>query len=183
MKPLLLTLAFAVAFQTSGLAQSPPPAPAAGSVQFTAHDVAALLKATMNAVNSPNITINMALRKPSDMPPYDPTFHFVGLDAKGTATIWAVEPVEKTQASANALRAATELACMATGFAGPLWKSIYEQVAAADAGQPAGSPNPYRNRLALTARIQAIIDSYAPSPAPSASTRSPRAFARRFVPT
>jgi hypothetical protein len=64
-----------------------------------------------------------------------------------------------------------ELACMATGFAGPHWKAIYDEVAAADSAQPANAPNPYRYRLALTSRIQAIVDSYVPAgpgnPSPS----------------
>jgi hypothetical protein len=97
------------------------------------------------------------------MPAYGPIVHFVGIDAKpGAATIWIVHSPEKTPAAAQALRAAMELACMGTGFAGPTWKAIYDEVAALDAALPANSPNRYKYRLALTQRIQAIIDSYAP---------------------
>ncbi|MGA8575554.1 MAG: hypothetical protein WB609_07700 [Candidatus Cybelea sp.] len=164
MKRIVLLLALGIALPSPVLAQS---APSATSVQFTAHDIATLLKATMDAAKSPDITIDIVPRNAAEMPAYDPTFHFVGLDEKRVATIWVLRTAPQTQGSAEALRAATELACMATGFAGPLWKAIYDQVAAADAAQPANSPNPYKYRLALTARIQAIIDSYAPSPSPS----------------
>ncbi|HET6275496.1 MAG TPA: hypothetical protein VFE16_06120 [Candidatus Cybelea sp.] len=167
MKRIVLSLALGVALQGAALAQSPSPVPSAASVQFTAHDVATLLKATMDAVKSPDITINVVVKDAAAMPAYDPIFHFAGLNAKGAATIWVLTPVQKTEASANALRAATELACMATGFAGAFWKAIYSQVAAADAAQPADSPNPYKYRLALTARIQAIIDGFEPSPSPT----------------
>lgn len=167
MKRIVLSLALGIALPVPALAQLASPAPAAANVQFTAHDVATLLKATMDAVKSTNITINVVLKDATAMPAYDPIFHFAGLDAKGAATIWVRAPVQKTEASANALRAATELACMATGFAGAFWKAIYDQVAAADAAQPADSPNPYTYRLGLTARIQAIIDGLEASPSPT----------------
>ena len=167
MKEIVLLLALSIALQVPALAQSPSPVPSAASVQFTAHDVATLLKATMDAVKSPDITINVVLKDSSAMPAYDPIFHFAGLDTKGAAIIWVLSPVQKTESSANALRSATELACMATGFAGAFWKAIYDQVAAADAAQPPGSANPYKYRLGLTARIQAIIDGLEPSPSPT----------------
>lgn len=184
MKPIVLSLALAFAFQVPALAQSPPaPPPAAPSgaagavqVQFTAHEVAALLKAVKDAEASPDVTINVAGKDAAEMPAYDPLVHFAGLDGKGAATIWMSRTLQpKTKAAADALFAAMELACMATGFAGPHWKTIYDQVAAADSAQPANGSNPYRYRLALTARIQAIVDSYVPAaagnPSPSASPR------------
>ncbi|MBV9719749.1 MAG: hypothetical protein JOZ77_10540 [Candidatus Eremiobacteraeota bacterium] len=161
-----LVLAFGIGVATPALAQSPsasPGAPSAGDIQFTAQDVATLLKATKDAEASPNITINVVGKAVMDMPTYDPIVHFVGIDAKsGAATIWIMKSPPKTPTSAHALRAAMELACMATGFAGPTWKGIYDQVAALDATLPASPPNPYKYRLALTQRIAAIVDSYAP---------------------
>jgi hypothetical protein len=166
MKSIVLLMALGIAFLAPALAQSPNPSPAAPSstdIQFTAHDVATLLKATKDAETSPNITINVVGKDPSDMPIYDPIVHYVGVDAKSaTATIWIMKSPPKTPTAAQALLAAMELACMATGFAGPQWKTIYGQVAAWDAALPGSTPNPYKYRLALTARIQAIIESYAP---------------------
>lgn len=166
MRSIFLLMAFAVALLGTALAQSPTPSPEAESskdIQFTAHDVAALLKATQDAETSPNVTVNAIGKDASDMPTYDPIAHFVGVDAKsGAAIIWIMKSPPKTPAAAQALRAAMELACMATGFAGPQWRTIYDQVAAWDAALPAGAPNPYKYRLALTVRIQAIVDSYAP---------------------
>ncbi|HEX3672356.1 MAG TPA: hypothetical protein VHT92_11695 [Candidatus Cybelea sp.] len=180
MKPIVILLALSFAFQVPALAQSPiasprpvaSPGAAALQVQFTAHEVAALLKAVKDAEASPDVTINVAGKDAAEMPAYDPLVHFAGLDGKGAATIWMSRTLQpKTKAAAYALFAAMELACMATGFAGPHWKAIYDQVAAADSAQPANAPNPYQYRLALTSRIQAIVDSYVPAatgnPSPS----------------
>jgi hypothetical protein len=165
MKSLALLAALCIVLPATALAQSPAPAAtdqASGEIQFTAHDVAALLKATKDAETSPNITINILGKDASEMPAYDPTVHFAGIDAKGAANIWMMKSPPKTEASAQALLAAMELACMATGYAGPQWKAIYDKVAGMDAALPANAPNPYTYRLALTKRIQSIIDSYKP---------------------
>lgn len=166
MKSIVLLMALSIALLNPALAQSPTASPAAESskdIQFTAHDVATLLKATKDAATSPNVTIDIVGKDASDMPTYDPIVHFVGVVTKsGAATIWIMKSPPKTPAAAQSLRAAMELACMATGFAGPQWKAIYDQVAAWDTALPANAPNPYKYRLALTQRIQTIVDSYAP---------------------
>jgi len=152
------------------LAQSSPsPSPAAATaptpgsvdVAFSARDLAILLKATQDAQTSPNITINVNSKDAWDMPVYDPIVHFVAVDpSSGAATIWMLKSPPKTKDAADSLLAALELACMATGFAGPQWKSIYDRLAAMDAALPPGVPNPYAYRLTLTRRIQRVIDNY-----------------------
>ncbi len=136
-------------------------APVSVDVHFTARDLATLLKATQDAQASSKITVNVDSKEAWDMPVYDPIVHFAGVDAaSGAATIWILKSPPKTKDTADSLLAALELACMATGFAGPQWKSIYDSLAAADAALPAGAPNPYVYRLTLTRRIQTIIDKY-----------------------
>ena len=136
-------------------------APGAVNVHFTARDLAALLKATQDAQTSPKITINLAGKAAWEMPVYDPIVHFVGVDSSnGAATIWMLKSPPKTKDAADSLLAALELACMATGFAGPQWKSIYDRLAAMDGALPSSAPNPYVYRLTLTHRIQKIIDHY-----------------------
>ena len=131
------------------------------NVHFTARDLAALLKATQDVQTSSKININVDGKDAWDMPVYDPIVHFVGFDAStGAATIWILKSPPKTKDAADSLLAALELACMATGFAGPEWKSIYDRLAAMDAALPPGVPNPYVYRLTLTRRIQKIIDNY-----------------------
>jgi hypothetical protein len=144
-------------FDTRGAAAATQPQE---RIAFTAHDVADLLKATQDAQTSPKITLNLLAKDASEMPAYDPIAHFAGIDASGAGIIWASRTYPKTQDGAWALRSALELACMATGFAGPKWKQIYDQLAAADAALPAGSPNPYQNRLGLTAQVRKIFESY-----------------------
>lgn len=150
-------------FDTRG-ATSPAPTSNSNEVEFTGHDVATLLKATQEADTSPNITLRLLSKSPSEMPAYDPIAHFAGIDAASKAgLIWMVHPYPaKTGDGAWALRSALELACMATGFAGPHWKQIYDQLAAQDAAQPADAPNPYLNRLAVTVRVRKIVESYLP---------------------
>lgn len=167
MRQLLVLLALSFAFSAPADAQSPtPPASLpANQVQVSAQDVAMLLKAVRDAQTSSGITINVVPKESTEMPSYDAIAHFAGLDAKpASATIWLVKSPAKTETSAKALLAALELACMATGFAGPQWKGVYDKVAAMDATLPSGSPNPYANRLALTRQIQAIIDDHTTAP-------------------
>lgn len=135
MWPIVLSLALSLTFQGQAPAQSATSVPAASpspsgparsssDIQFTAHDLAALLTATQSAEKSPDITINVVGKDALDMPTYDPIVHFVGVDTKDAATIWMMKSPPKTQSSARALLAAMELACMATGFAGSNWKAI-----------------------------------------------------------
>lgn len=146
---------------TASAAPVAPPVPGSVDVHFTAGDLGALLKATQDAQASPKITINVNGKAAWEMPVYDPIVHFVGVDASnGAATIWMLKSPPKTKDAADSLLGALELACMATGFAGPQWKSIYDRLAAMDAALPSSAPNPYVYRLTLTHRIQKIIDNY-----------------------
>jgi hypothetical protein len=150
---------------TSSAAASPAPqAPDANQITFSAHDVATLIRATEDAEKSPKITLQLRAKGPAEMPAYDPVAHFAGIDpASKEALIWMVQPYPaKTADGAWALRSALELACMATGFAGPQWKAIYDRLAAEDAALPADTPNPYKNRLSLTAQVRKIFESYLP---------------------
>jgi len=146
-------------------AASPSPgtasSPGTVNVHFTAGDLATLLKATQDVQTSPKITINIDSKEAWDMPVYDPIAHFVGVDASnGAATIWMLKSPPKNKDATDSLLAAVELACMATGFAGPQWKAIYDRLAAMDAALPSGVSNRYVYRLTLTRRIQRIIDTY-----------------------
>jgi hypothetical protein len=150
---------------TASPAASPSPgsasSPGTVDVHFTAGDLATLLKATQDVQTSPKITINIDAKDAWDMPVYDPIAHFVGVDASnGAATIWMVKSPPKNKDATDSLLAAVELACMATGFAGPQWKAIYDRLAAMDAALPSGVSNRYVYRLTLTRRIQKIIDTY-----------------------
>jgi hypothetical protein len=162
MKSLLFLVAFSSALTGAAVAQSPAPSPSsspATQVQFSSGDIVTLLRAVQDSKTRPGITINVVGKAASEMPGYDPIVHFAGLDTSPTtATIWVSKVPYTSEATAKALWAAVELACMATGFAGPKWKNIYDGVAAADAAQPPGAPNPYKYRLGLTQQIKAIID-------------------------
>lgn len=158
---LIALLMFSVLPALAQTSPSPAPTPGTVDVQFTAKDLATLLKAAQDAQSSPNISVKVDAKDAWDMPVYDPIVHFVGVDpSTGAATIWMLKSPPKTKDAADSLLAALELACMATGFAGPKWKSIYDNLAAMDAGLPSGAPNPYAYRLTLTRRIQRLIDNY-----------------------
>ena len=157
-----LAVACTCGAQAQSVTPSPPPN-AQKDVQFTARDVAQLLKATEDAETSPAITISVVGKPASEMPAYDSLVHYAGIDpATHNPTIWMLDKIPKDAASAKALRAAMELACMESGFAGSQWKTVYNKVAQADANLPPGEANRYFNRLKLTAEIQSIADSYVP---------------------
>lgn len=138
-----------------------PPASAA-KIQFTNGDVVTLLKSVEAADKSPDIFISVIAKAAADMPAYDSIVHYAGIDPKThAAVIWMVRDISKTEDAARALRAAMELACMDTGFAGPQWKSIYDRLAGDDSALPVSETNRYANRLRLTAQIQSIVDHYA----------------------
>lgn len=166
MKALPVLAAFVV-FALPGAAYAQTAAPSASpnaqtQVHFTAHDVAQLLKAVQDAESSPAITISVIAKPASGMPAYDSIEHYAGIDATThNPTIWMLSTISKDAASAKALAAAMELACMDSGFAGAQWKAVYDRVTQADANLPAGEANPYLNRLRLTTEIQSIVDSYA----------------------
>ncbi|HET9392976.1 MAG TPA: hypothetical protein VFO29_05610 [Candidatus Rubrimentiphilum sp.] len=132
-----------------------------GEVSFTGPEAAALLRATQSVETSPDITINIVSKSAAEMPAYDAVVHYAGLNpTKPTeATIWLLSGLKASQETSNQLQAATELACMDTGFAGPKWKAAYDYVAGLDAKLPPEVSDRYRNRHMLTGRIQQIIDS------------------------
>lgn len=145
------------------VASPAPQASDANQITFSARDVAALIQATEDSEKSPKITLQLRAKTPAEMPAYDPVAHFAGIDPTSKeALIWMVQPYPKTPDGAWALRSALELACMATGFAGPQWKQIYDRLAAEDEALPADAQNPYQNRLALTAQVRKIFESYTP---------------------
>ncbi|HEY1429250.1 MAG TPA: hypothetical protein VGF18_06730 [Candidatus Tumulicola sp.] len=127
-------------FDTHGSTAASAPQQSAATVQVSGADIVTLLKAVEASEKSPDIKITIGVKAAAEMPAYDPLVHFAGVDPKtNAATIWLSTPIQKTPATANALHASMELACMATGFAGPKWKSIYDSVASQDAALPAGA--------------------------------------------
>jgi hypothetical protein len=136
----------------------------AGNVTFGGPEAVVLLKAVDSIDTSPDITINIVGKDPGEMPKFDPFFHYAGLDPKNAkrAIIWMSHavPDKPTADIANQLRAAEELACMDTGFAGPKWKAVYDYLASLDAKLPPDARDPYRARHDLTTQIQKIIDSH-----------------------
>ena len=123
-----------------------------------------LLKAVDSIDTSPDILLDITGKPANEMPAYDPVVHYAGSDPKNPkhATLWMSRSIttSPTDEQKNMFRAAEELAVMDTGLAGPKWKAIYDYVAGLDAKLPAGAPDPYRARHALTAQIQKIYDSY-----------------------
>ena len=144
-----------------------------GTTTFTKAQIAALLKAVVDADKSPKITIDVSGKSAQDMPAYDPIVHYAGLDpATQHPQIWLLTNGPRSEEAVTAFNSAMMLAVMDSGFAGAAWKAYYDRLAAEDAALPPGSKNPYLNRLMFTVQIHCLIatglaSTTCPSPAPS----------------
>jgi len=164
----LIAIAFAVALLL-------PSAGFAADLTFGGPEIAQLLRAVEASEKSPDIKLTIKLVAAKDMPAYDATVHYAGLNPGGKpdeATILVAQPMDpKSDAFGSGFQTALRLACMDTGFAGPKWKAIYDAAAAADATLNASEADRYYNRHLITTAIQNAIDAAgkaaaSPSPTP-----------------
>lgn len=144
------------------------------TIDFNGPDIARLLRAVDSIDASPDIQLHISIKSASEMPTYDPLAYYVGLVPSGNpheAALWMLGGADpKGVELQRALRAALELSAMDTGLAGPKWKQIYDDTAAADARLAPSEADRYLNRHAVTAAVQAIYDktkSSLTSPSPS----------------
>ena len=169
----LLVAALFVLIGSTARAQDTSPAPT--SFRFTHEDISQLLKAVDDADKSPDITINVLAKAPGEMRAYDSIVHYAGIDTTNhEPTIWISNSLQKGAQATTAWHSVMLFAVMDSGFAGKQWKALYDELAARDAAQPAGTDNPYRFRLQFTIQLHWLIAKggntdvvYCPSPAPT----------------
>ncbi|HVS45471.1 MAG TPA: hypothetical protein VMS32_02280 [Verrucomicrobiae bacterium] len=157
---------------------------AGGDMTFTGPEIAQLLKATQDIDTSPDIDLDVVAKTSAQMPSYDPIIHYVGLVPNGKpheATLWMLENFDgTTPAGSKAFRGGLELACMDTGDAGPKWKALYDQMAAADDKLDPTVGDRYYNRHFILTGIQNLIDNMMKaddvSPSPTPARERPQLF-------
>jgi hypothetical protein len=111
--------------------------------------------------NDKAILITIALRKPAEMPAYDPVWEYRGFtkDAatgKPSMLIWIASD-QSDATLQHAIGASILDALCDTGNGGPNLKKIYDSMAAKDAALPPGSPDPFANRRKLGDALAAAI--------------------------
>jgi hypothetical protein len=133
-------------------------------VTITADDMRRLF-AALNLALKPNdstIPILVSMKKASEMPPYDPQYHYLGIskDAKGARQmrVWINGDLSDKD-STDAIAAAFFLAIADGGYAGPAFKSLYDVFAKEDAQLSPNAPDPFLNRHRFAAALVKELNS------------------------
>ncbi len=163
-----LAKTFSLAILVAISSYSSAPA-AADSVQIegvtiTPNDVQQLLAALHTALqpNDNTIPIHVSVKKPSEMPSYDPQSHYAGTgkDSNGARTflVW-INGGLKGKDMQDAIMSAFVLAVTDGGYAGPDFKKLYDVFAQEDAQLPAAAPDPLSNRHRFATALVKQINS------------------------
>ncbi|HEX5275097.1 MAG TPA: hypothetical protein VFW34_07465 [Candidatus Rubrimentiphilum sp.] len=127
-------------------------------VTITTGDVRRLFEALRAALkpDDKTIPIIVSVKKASEMPSYDPQYHYLGIsqDAKGARQmrVWLNKDLSAKD-STNAIAAAFFLAITDGGYAGPAFKTLYDVFDKEDAQLPANAPDPFLNRHRFAAAL------------------------------
>ena len=133
-------------------------------VTITSQDLRQFFGALHTAMqpNDMTIPIVVSVKKTSDMPSYDPQYHYAGnrRDAKGASVfnVW-INGDLKEKDQENALAAGFMLAIADGGFGGADFKKLYDVFAKEDAQIPANAPDPFLNRHRFAAALVRLLNS------------------------
>lgn len=131
-------------------------------VTITRADIAQLLTALHTALkpNDSTIPIVVSLKAPSEMPAYDPQWHYAGIQEQNSGvramTIW-INSNLKSADQQNAIEASFLLALTDGGYGGKAFKQLYDIYAAKDAQLPPDAPDPFLNRQKFAAALVNIV--------------------------
>jgi hypothetical protein len=129
----------------------------AEQTRLTFDDGNALLKGTLAMSQDSAARIFVMKDSAAQMPAFDPLAYYVGNDKSGHPIVWMNNNPAGTYVGETFMSMAGVLfAAMDHGYAGGEWKARYDAAAAADKALPAGAPNPFANRHALLAQLDAI---------------------------
>jgi hypothetical protein len=133
-------------------------------VTVTSTDITQLQTALHTALrpNDSTIPIMVSLKPPSDMPLYDPVWHYVGIQQQNESpkamVVW-INSNLKGQELQNAIASSFLLALADGGYGGTAFKQLYDIYAAKDAQLPANAPDPFLNRRKFAAALANIAKS------------------------
>jgi len=140
----------------------PPKTPVATSMQFdgvtfSADEMLRLFAGLRAALDPNDKSVHLLVTSASAaMPSYDPQWHYGGAQIRpdGTpAIVLTVAPGIPQASIERAIEAGVLLGLADSGYAGPKWKALYDQAAAADAKLGASAPDPFVNRRALALQL------------------------------
>ncbi|HEV3090554.1 MAG TPA: hypothetical protein VGX91_03820 [Candidatus Cybelea sp.] len=127
-------------------------------VTITAADITQLLTALHKALkpNDSTIPIMVSLKSSSEMPAYDPQWHYAGIQEQSNGvkamSVWIDSGLKGTDQQ-NAIEASFLLALTDGGYGGKAFKQLYDIYAAKDAQLPPSSPDPALNRQKYAAAL------------------------------
>jgi hypothetical protein len=132
-------------------------------VSITQKDLDQLFAAFRLALkpNDHTIPILIDIKKSSEMPAYDPQYHYIGatLDAKGARTFefWVNGDLQKADLQ-NAITSGVFLAITDGGYAGSAFKSLYDLYQKEDSQLPANAPDPFLRRQKFAAALVKLLN-------------------------
>lgn len=130
-------------------------------VTVTGADITQLVTALHTALkpNDSTIPILVSLKTAGEMPAYDPSWHYGGIQQRnGTKTmvVWLNSDLKGAEQQ-NAILASFLLAITDGGYGGAAFKRLYDIYAARDAQLPANAADPFLNRHKYAA---ALVDMF-----------------------
>lgn len=134
-------------------------------VTITNAEIRQLLTALHTALkpNDSTIPIIVSLKAPSEMPSYDPQWHYVGIQEQQNGRIKAmivwVNSGLKGADQQTAIASSFLLALADGGYGGTAFKQLYDIYAAQDAQLPTNAPDPYLNRHRFAAALAKMVQS------------------------
>ncbi len=133
------------------------------SFTFDATEVAKLFDGLRAALDpkDKSIHLNMVVASPSQMPAYETTWHYAGVqvnpDGTPTITLLFAGSASK-QDLITGVEAGTFLGLAQSGYAGTKWKAAYDAVAAADARLGSNAADPFQNRRTFALQLAALYE-------------------------
>jgi hypothetical protein len=167
MKGFAKSLAFAIVGSALGFLPLPAHADVTQieGVTVTNADITQLLTALHTALkpNDSTIPIIVSLKAPSEMPSYDPQWHYVGMQKEQNSGVNAmivwVNSDLKGADQQNAIASSFLLALTDGGYGGTAFKQLYDIYAGKDAQLPSTAPDPFLNRHKFAEALAKMVQS------------------------
>ena len=167
MKSVATSLTLVVVLSALGFLPLPARADATQieGVTVTNGDVTQLLTALHTALkpNDSTIPVIVSLKAPTEMPSYDPQWHYVGIQQQQNngvkaMVVWFNSGLKGADLQA-AIVSAFLLALADGGYGGTAFKQLYDIYAAKDGQLPPNAPDPYLNRHKFAAALAKMAQS------------------------
>jgi hypothetical protein len=109
---------------------------------------------------SPHATAVIVPKKQSEMPSYDPDFHYAGTDGapdQPLLTMWISDRLNG-KAPRDTMESAAILGLLDSGMGGPNFQKLYAAARDADAALGPSATDSWKNRRALSRQLTVMVD-------------------------